>query len=70
MFDGQWSSADGDIKNLTFYVTLQNHVIEASSNFMNGSSSRYITTISNLVAIGIVEEGFHLTLPPHIFPSK
>ena len=45
MFGGHWSSASGDIKYLTCHVTLQNHVIEGSSNFYKWPS---------LVAIGIV----------------
>ena len=36
-------------------MTLQNHGIDRSSNFMSGSSSWYITTLPNLVAIGIVK---------------
>ena len=39
MFEGDSSSANGDKKSLTCHVTLQNHMIEGSSNFMSGSSS-------------------------------
>ena len=38
MFDGRWSSAIGDIKYLACDVTLQNQVIDRSSNLMSGSS--------------------------------
>ena len=38
VFSGYWSSKSGDIKYLTRHVTLQNHVIEGSSNFKSGSS--------------------------------
>ena len=51
---GHWPSASGDIKYLTFHVTLQKHVVEGSYTFMSGSSSFHITTVPNLVVIGIV----------------
>ena len=35
MFGGQWSSASRVIKYLKCHLTLQNHVIEESSNFMS-----------------------------------
>ena len=54
MFGEHCSNASGNIKYLTFHVTLQNHVIEGSTNFMSGSSSWYITTLPSLVVIGIV----------------
>ena len=54
MFDGHWSSASGDIKYLTCHMTLQNHVIDGSSNFINGSSSGYITTLPSLMAIAML----------------
>ena len=34
---GDWSSASGDIKYLICHVSLQNHVINVSSNFMSGN---------------------------------
>ena len=49
-----WPSASGDIKYLTFHVTLQKHVVQGSYTFMSGSSSFYITTVPSLVVIGIV----------------
>ena len=35
-------------------MTLQNHMIKRSSNFMIGSSSWYVTTLPSLLAIHIV----------------
>ena len=40
-----WSSVSRDIKYLLCHVTLQNHVIEGSFNFMSGSSSMNVTTL-------------------------
>ena len=54
MFGGHGSSANGDIKYLTRHVTLQIDLVEGSSNFMSGSSSRYITTLPSLVVMGVV----------------
>ena len=54
IFCGHWFSASGDIKYLTFYVTLLNHLIEGSCNFLSGSSSWHVPTLPSLVAIGIV----------------
>ena len=42
MFGGHWSIPCGDTKYLTYQVTLQNHVIEESSDFMGWISSWYI----------------------------
>ena len=53
MFGGHWSVEIGDIKYLMCQGTSQNHVIEASSNLMNGSTSWYVTTLSSLVTIDI-----------------
>ena len=41
-------------KYLTCHVTLQNHVIDGSSNFISGSSSWYITTLASLEAIAML----------------
>ena len=54
IFGVHWSSASGDIKCLTCHVTLQNHVIEGSSNFLSGSSFLYMITMPSFVAICIV----------------
>ena len=67
------SSTRGDIKYLTYHVTLQNYVIDGPSNFMSGSSSWYITTLPNLVAIGIVKlEIFvcHVISPDHMIKGS
>ena len=53
-FGGHWSSASEDIKFLICNVTLQDHMIQGSSNFMSVSSSWYIITLPDLMAIGIV----------------
>ena len=39
---------------LICHVTSQDHLIEGSFEFMGGSSLWYVTTLKNLVAIGIV----------------
>ena len=61
MFDGHWCKCIHKILiiliNITCHVTLRNHVIERSSNFMNRNSSRYITTFPSLVAVAIVVVG-------------
>ena len=54
MFGGHWSSGTGDIKYWICHITLQNHVIEGSCNFMIRSSSWHITTLPTLVTIDIV----------------
>ena len=46
------SSSDTAAK--IFYVTLQDHVIKESGNFMEGNSSLYIPTLPTLIAIDIV----------------
>ena len=51
-FGSHWSIANGN-KYSIWRVTLQNHVIEGSSNFMSESSSWYVTTLPSLVKIGI-----------------
>ena len=51
MFGGH---SENDIKHFICHVILQNHVIEGSCNFMNGSSSMYVTILPSLLAIGIV----------------
>ena len=46
------SSSDTAAK--IFYVTLQDHVIKESGNFVEGNSSLYIPTLPTLIAIDIV----------------
>ena len=53
-FDGHWSYASGDIKNLTCHVTSKSFVVERTCNFMSGSSSLHIK-LPILVAIGLVK---------------
>ena len=61
MFGGYCSIAIGYIKYLICHVTLQNYLIEGSSNFMSGNSSWYVTTLPSLVSIGIlVLEIYHV----------
>ena len=48
------SSGSRDIMYLTCHVTPQDHIIEVSCECMGGSSSPYVTTLTNLVTIGIV----------------
>lgn len=43
-----------DMTDLIFYVILQDHVIEGLCDFVEGSSSLYILTLSSLVVRGIV----------------
>ena len=52
-FVGYGSSVNGDIMYLICHVASQNHVIEESCNFINYSSSLYVTALPRLVAIGI-----------------
>ena len=53
MFGGCWSNATGDIRNLMSRDFTKSRFWR-SCNFMSGSSPWYVTTISSLVAIGIV----------------
>ena len=54
MFGDDWLNSSGDMNYLTCHLTQQNHVIEGSSNFVKESFLWYVTTLPNLVAIGIV----------------
>ena len=50
------------MKYLICHVTSRKHMIEGSGNFMSGTSSWNVTTLSNLVATGIaVVEVFSLS---------
>ena len=42
------------VKHFLYPVTSQNHVIKESVNFISGSSSWYVPTLPNLVAIETV----------------
>ena len=48
-----WKSLTVAYHLAKFNVTLQDHVIKGSCEFMKGSSSLYVTTLSGLLAIGI-----------------
>ena len=56
MFGGNCSSGSGVIRHLVSHVTSKEHVIEGSCNFISGSSSLYVTTLSSMVAIDIAVE--------------
>ena len=45
MFSGHWSSASKDKKYLAYHVTLQNHMIKGSSNFMRGGALQGISPL-------------------------
>ena len=62
MFDGHRSSGDisGAVWHLICHMTPQNRVIEESSNFMGGRSSRYVTNLPRLLTIGTVVVGMFL----------
>ena len=56
---------NGDIAYLLCHVNLQDHMIKGSSDFMEGGSSLYVTTLLDLVAIRnqAVEICFNLSRP-------
>lgn len=53
-FDGYRPSGSGDIIDLIFHVLFQNDVIKVPCEFMEGSSSLYIPTLSGLAFISIM----------------
>ena len=53
-FGDRSHSGSGDITCLIRQVTLQDHVIKGCFEFMEGSISLYVTTVSGLMARGIV----------------
>ena len=72
MFAGRSHCDSGDIRYLICHATLQDNVIKASCDFMEGSSSFYITTPSGLVDTSILvsEDMFltyHVTSRDHVF---
>ena len=48
-FHGHGACSNWDIKYLICHVALQDYVIKGSSDFMEGSSSLYVTTLTCLV---------------------
>lgn len=67
-FHGHGACSNWDIKYLICHVALQDYVIKGSSDFMEGSSSLHITTLSHLVAIDILvmEICFLIITGPHM----
>ena len=57
IFGGHWFSTSSEKKYLISHVTLLNHVIEGSCDFISGSSSLYFNTLPSLVAVGIAVVG-------------
>ena len=53
-FRGHNHSGSEVIRNLVFHVILQDHVVKGSCDFMGESPSWQVTTLQNLVTIGIV----------------
>ena len=53
-FAGHSYCGSGDITYIICRVSLQDHAIKVLSDFMEGSSSLYVTTLLGLVVIGIV----------------
>ena len=53
-FNGHRSCDSRDITDLIFHVTLQDHLIKRGRDFMEGSSSLYIPTLSTLVVTSVV----------------
>ena len=53
-FSGHRPCASGDTSAKIFYVTLQDHVIKGSGDFMEGNSLLHIPTLPKLIAIDIV----------------
>ena len=52
-FNDIMSCGSRDMTYLIYHVTLQDHVIKGSSDFMEKSSSWSVTTLSGLVAIDV-----------------
>ena len=73
-FNGQRPCSSRDITYLICHVTLQDHVIKGSCDFMEGSSSLYVTTMLCLVAINIVVVEifsiYNVTSRDHVFKGS
>ena len=54
MFSGHRLCGSSDTTAKIFYMTLQDHKIKGSGNFMEGNSSLYIPDLPKLIAIDIV----------------
>ena len=53
MFGSHWSIAIADITYVICHMTLQDHMIWGSFDFVGGSLLLNVTTLPHLVAIGI-----------------
>ena len=51
-------------------VISQDNLIEESYEFLSGSSSRYVTILTNLVTIDIVKWKLHKTSPNHVIEGS
>ena len=54
-FDVYQSCGSGDITFVFFYVTLCHHMIEGICDSVSGISSAYVTTVSRLMVIVLIE---------------
>ena len=54
MFGGHSNCGSGDKTYLIYHATMEDYVIKESCDFMEGSSSLYVTTLPDMVAIDIV----------------
>ena len=48
------SSTNGNVMHAIYPVTSKDYLIDGSCEFIDGSSSQYVTTLTSFVAIGIV----------------
>ena len=54
IFGVLWSNASGDMTYLICHATTIEHMIEGTYGVMGWSTSLYVTTLTSLLAIGIV----------------
>ena len=54
MFGGHSNCGNGDKTYLICHATMEDYMIKESCDFMEGSSSLYVTTLPNMVTIDIV----------------
>ena len=60
LFCGHRSCGSSDAAAKVVYMTLQDHVIKGSGDFMEGNSSLYITILPKLIVIYIVLMNMYL----------
>ena len=74
MFGGHWPSASEDIRYLICHLTSQDLVLEELCDFKGGSSSLNVTTLPNVVALGIVDGKYflicHMILQDHVIEGS